>query len=138
MIPLRWYHPFSTLEVIFLTIVPWTLRYQHGFPKHLIQMGHLINRILWYQRKIKSTTKLNIFVSISFHPFIWFGNSSTSGATDTRVTEFCDETPPLHPWSNPMGWEETPLHQKDSQPTKNFHHADTETFLVIGSHLVHG
>ena len=37
-----------------------------------------------------------------------------------------------------MGQEEIHLHQKDSPPTKNLHHADTETSSVIGSHLAHG
>ena len=37
-----------------------------------------------------------------------------------------------------MRWEERHLHQKDSQPTKNPHHADTETSSVIGLHLAHG
>ena len=32
---------FQYLGSYFLTIAPWTLRYQHGSPKHLSHMGHL-------------------------------------------------------------------------------------------------
>ena len=41
VIPLRWYHLFTTLEVVFRTIASRTLRYQHGSPKHLSHMNHL-------------------------------------------------------------------------------------------------
>ena len=36
-----------------------------------------------------------------------------------------------------MRREEGHLHQKDSPPTKNLHHAGKETSSVIGSHLAH-
>ena len=45
---------------------------------------------------------IEVVPSFQYCMVIWFGNSSTSGATDMPVTEFCDEKPPLHPWSVPM------------------------------------
>ena len=125
------------MEVMFPTIAAWTLRYQHGSPKHLIHMGYLTAFLAPEEDQLYHQAEHLCFCS-PFHRLIWSRNSSTAGTTDTPFTEFRDEKPPLHPWSVPMGWEERHLHQKDSPRTKNLHHADTETSSVIGSHLAQG
>ena len=63
VIPLGWYHPSSTLEVLSPTIALWMLKYQHGSPKHFSHMGNS-TAFFGTRGKIKSSTKLSVLVYV--------------------------------------------------------------------------